>query len=200
LKSERISADGRGVESESLPLIRSTPAYDLSTTPARAADDAALERIEQRLVKGMKGVGAAILHDLAIPATGTTIDHLCIAPFGITAIDIERDGDGEERAYLVDRVRRESQVVAAALTDALVGPEMVTGAICRSVRPEPLRAQSAAGVVISGPRTLARMARRGVSGEPIDVQLALAVARNQFGHEHQRALRISKPDGFLAYL
>ncbi len=190
---------GQHVESESLPLIGSTPSYDRPASP-RAADEAALERIEKRIVKGMRGVGAAILHDVAIPATGTTIDHLCIAPFGVTAIDVERDGDADGRAYLVDRVRRESQVVAAALTDALVGPEMVAGAICRVARPEQLRAQSAAGVVISGPRTLARIARRGVSSGQIDVQLALAVARNQFGHEHQRALRLSKPDGFLAYL
>ena len=200
LKFQAGPADRQNVESESLPLIGSAPAYDRPRSTGLAADEAALERIEQRLVKGLKGIGAAILHDLVIPATGTTIDHLCIAPNGITAIDVEHDSDGDGRTYLIDRVRRESQVVAAVLTDALVDPEMVSGAICRAVRPEPLRAASASGVVISGPRTLARIARKGRSGEEVDVQLALAVARNHFGHDHQRALRISKPDGFLAYV
>ena len=63
--------------------------------PRARSTSAALERIEQRLIKGLRGVGAAILHDLAIPATGTTIDHLCIAPTGITAIDVERDSEGD---------------------------------------------------------------------------------------------------------
>jgi hypothetical protein len=190
-------------------MIGSTPAYELrrrggfaepASTGSRSIDTAVLERIEQRLIKGMRGVGAAILHDIAIPATGTTIDHLCIAPAGITAIDVERDGEGDGRTYLVERVEREAQVVAAVLTDALVSPELVSGAICRGARREPLRASMIGDVAIGGPRSLARIARRGDSSDVIDVQLALAVARNHLGHAHQRALRISKPDGFLAYL
>jgi hypothetical protein len=209
LKLGAVSADGRDVESESLPLLGSVPAYDLRrhgglSEPAVAAhpcpvDDAALERIEQRLSKGLRGTGAVILHDIAIPATGTVIDHLCIAPSGITTIDVERDSDGDGRAYLVDRVRRESQVVAAALTDALVDPDSVSAAICRAGRPESMRAASVGDVAIGGPRALARMARRRCRGDEIDVQLALAVARSHLGHEHQRAHRISKPDGYLTF-
>ena len=200
------AADSQSVESESLPLLGSAPAYDRSRTGGladpglRAIDEPALARVEQRLVKGLRGVGAAILHDVAVPATGTTIDHLCITPTGITAIDVERDSEGEGRDYLIDRVRRESQVVAAALTDALVGIDDVSAAVCRSVRPEPLRPTMAGDIIIGGPRALARIARRGQPRISIDVQLALAVARNQFSHEHQRALRLSKPDGFLAFL
>lgn len=199
------AADSQGVESESLPLLGSAPAYErgraggFAEPAVRSVDEPALARVEQRLIKGLRGVGAAILHDIAIPATGTTIDHLCITPSGITAIDVERDSEGDGRDYLVERVRRESQVVAAALTDALVGAEDVSAAVCRSGRPEPLRPTMAGEIVVGGPRALARMARRG-RGDKIDVQLALAVARNQFGLEHQRSLRISKPDGFLAYL
>ena len=172
-------------------MIGSTPAYELrrrggfaepASTGARPIDAAVLERIEQRLIKGMRGVGAAILHDIAIPATGTTIDHLCIAPSGITAIDVERDGEGDGRNYLVERVEREAQVVAAVLTDALIAPELVSGAICRGTRPEPLRASMIDDVVVGGPRALARIARRGQGSDVIDVQLALAVARNHLGH------------------
>lgn len=194
------------MESESLPLLGSAPAYDrkriggFSDPASRSVDEPALIRVEQRLIKGLRGVGAAILHDVAIPATGTTIDHLCITPASITVIDVERDSEGEGREYLIDRVRRESQVVAAALTDALVGVEAVSASLCRSGRPEPLRPTLAGDVVIGGPRALARIARRGRPGEKLDVQLALAAARNHFGLEHQRALRLSKPDGFLAYL
>jgi hypothetical protein len=200
------TADSQSVESKSLPLLSSAPAYDrkriggFSDPALRSVDEPALLRVEQRLIKGLRGVGAAILHDVAIPATGTTIDHLCITPTSITAIDVERDSEGDGRAYLIDRVRRESQVVAAALTDALVGIDDVSAAVCRSVRPEPLRPSLAGEIIIGGPRALARIARRGRPGDKIDVQLALAAARNHFGLEHQRALRLSKPDGFLAYL
>ena len=202
-----VSADVPGVESESLPLLGSSPAYDLRrhataepVAHSRPIDGATMERIEQRLTKGMRGVGAAILHDLAIPATETTIDHLCIAPSGITAIDVERDSDGDGREFLIERVERESQVVAAVLTDALVEPELVSGAICRPARPEPLRAATVGDILIGGPRAIARIARRGRTPGEIDVQLALAVVRSHFGHEDQRSLRITKPDGFLAYL
>lgn len=192
------------MESKSLPVLGSSPAYELRraepAAPSRPIDVTVLERVEQRLTKGMRGVGAAILHDLVIPATGTTIDHLCIAPTGVTTIDVERDSDGEGREYLAERVERESQVIAAALTDALVDPEMVFAAICRATRPEPMRASAIGDVVVGGPRALTRIARRGRPGDQVDVQLALAVVRSQFGRSDQRALRITKPDGFLAYV
>jgi hypothetical protein len=198
------------VESESLPLIGSAPAYDLRRhggygEPAIAAhprpvDDASLERVEQRLVKAMRGVGAVIVHDLVIPATGTTVDHLCITPAGVTAIDVERDPEAGGRAALAERVRRESQVVAAALTDALVEPDQVSAAICRATRPEPLRAATIGDIVVGGPRAVARAARRSRSNGEVDVQLALAVARSHLGHEHQRAHRVTKPDGYETFL
>jgi hypothetical protein len=198
------------VESESLPFIGSAPAYDMRrhggfSEPAYAAhphpvDDAALARVEQRLVKSLRGTGGIILHDLAIPATGTTVDHLFIGPNGIAAIDVERDPDAGGRAALAERVRREAQVVAAALTDALVEPDQVSASICRASRPEPLRLASIGDIIVGGPRAVARAARRVAPGGEIDVQLALAVARNHLGYEHQRAHRVSKPDGYETYV
>jgi hypothetical protein len=163
-------------------------------------DDAALARVEQRLTKGMRGSGAIILHDIVVPATGTTIDHLCIAPNGITAIDVERDSEGGGRTELAERVRREAQVVAAALTDALVDPDQVSAAVCRATRPEPLRLASIGQVIVGGPRAVARTVRRGYVGGEIDVQLALAVARSHLGYENQRAHRITKPDGYETFV
>jgi Nuclease-related domain len=208
LKVRPISADVRIVESESLPFIGSAPTYDrryggladagYAAHPV-AVDDAALERVERRLIKALRGTGAIVLHDLVVPATGTTIDHLCISPTGITAIDVERDSEGGGRSGLVERVRRESQVVAAALTDALVEPDQVTAAVCRATRPEPRRSASVGSVVIGGPRAVARAARRIRPGGEIDVQLALAVARSHLGYENQRAHRVTKPDGYLTF-
>jgi hypothetical protein len=197
------------VESESLPFV-GAPAYDLRhhggfSDPAVAAhphpvDDATLARVEQRLVKAMRGTGAVILHDLVVPATGTTVDHLCIAPTGITAIDVERDPEAGGRPALAERARRESQVIAAALTDALVEPDQVGAAICRATRPEPLRSATIGDIIVGGPRIVARAARRVRPGGEIDVQLALAVARKHLGHEHQRAHRVSKPDGYETFI
>jgi hypothetical protein len=91
-------------------------------------------------------------------------------------------------------------VVAAALTDALVEPDQVSAAICRASRPEPLRLASIGDIIVGGPRAVARAARRVAPGGEIDVQLALAVARNHLGYEHQRAHRVSKPDGYETYV
>ncbi len=44
------------------------------------------------------------------------------------------------------------------------------------------------------------IARRIRPGGEIDVQLALAVARSHLGYEHQRAHRLSKPDGYETFL
>jgi hypothetical protein len=209
LKVLRGNAEEIVVESESLPLIGSAPAYDLRrhggfSEPAIAAhprpvDDEMLAKVEHRLTKALRGTGAVVLHDILIPATGTTVDHLCIAPSGITAIDVERDREAGGRDELAERVRREGQVIAAALTDALVEPDQVTSAICRATRPEPLRLSSIGNVMVGGPRAVARAARRVRPGGEIDVQLALAVARSHLGHEHQRAHRVSKPDGYETF-
>jgi hypothetical protein len=208
LKVVCVFADVLIVESESLPFLGSAATYDRRyggladagyAAHPQPVDDAALARVEHRLTKAMRGTGAIILHDLVIPATGTTIDHLCISPTGITAIDVERDSEGGGRTGLVERVRRESQVVAAALTDALVEPDQVNAAVCRATRPEPLRSSSVGSVVVGGPRAVARAARRIRPGGEIDVQLALAVARSHLGYENQRAHRLTKPDGYETF-
>ncbi len=192
------------MESESLPLRGTAPAYERpgpadATLPEErfepVVDDAGLERVERRLVKHLSGAGLLILHDLAVPATATTIDHLCVGSNAVTVIDVER-APGDGRADLVDRVLRETEILAAVLHEAGVRTEQIGGAICRSTRAPSLRASSAGPIVIGDPRAVARLAKRRRSERPIDVQLALAVVRDRLGHEGQRSHRCTRPDGF----
>jgi hypothetical protein len=208
LKGIVLFTDVQTVESESLPAFGSVPAYDrhrgaglnlpehVARPVPRQLDAVSLERLERRLVKSLRGCGAAIVHDVVVPSTATTIDHLCITPHGITAIDIEREPDGYGREALIARLGRESDAVATLLADALVEPEQISAAVCRAARPEPLRATSVGSVKIGGPRTVAKIARRARPGKEVDVQLVLAVVRSRLGHEHQRAHRVTRPDGF----
>ncbi len=195
------------MESESLPRLGSAPTYDLgagadATAPAHAMgdrlDDAALERIERRIAEYARGGGLLIVHDIAVPATATAIDHLCIGPNGVTAIDVERSRDGHGRAELADRVLRETEILAAVLAEVGVGSDSIRGAICRSRRGMPALGfgGSHGSIAIGEERAVARVARRQVKGRRIDVQLALAVVRNRLGREDQRSHRLTRPDGF----
>ena len=200
-----MNADRGEVESESLPRLGSAPSYeagsrDDAAAPAehalgRQLDAAGLERVERRIVKHLRGAGALVVHDLAVPATATSIDLLCIAPTGITAIDVERDRDGHGRAELVDRVLREAEIVTAILTEVGIGSEQIRGVICRPRRGLELPSRGGP-ITVGDERAVARVARRSVSGKRLDAQLALAVVRNHLGREGQRSHRLSRPDGF----
>lgn len=196
------------MESESLPRLGSAPSYELRsrggvTAPAAplgkqlAAGD--LDLIERRIAKHLRGSGVLIVHDIAVPATATTIDHLCIGANAITAIDVERSRDGHGRGELTDRVLRETEILAAILTEAGIASDRIRGAICRSRRGLPalgLGSTTAGSITIGDERTVARVARRAAKGRSLDIQLALAVVRNRLGREGQRSHRLTRPDGF----
>jgi len=196
------------VESESLPRLGSTPSYDLPAQADAAApaaslgeqlDAAALERIEHRIARHLRGSGMLIVHDLAVPATATTIDHLCIGPNAITAIDVERSRDGHGRGELTERLLRETEILAAILTEAEVGSDRIRGAICRSRGAVPalgLGGSRAGSIAIGDERVVAKVARERGAGRRVDVQIALAVVRNRLGREGQRSHRLTRPDGF----
>ncbi len=193
------------MESESLPRLGTAQGYELRsragetvTAHPETVDLDALERIERRLVKQLKGSGVVVLHDLAVPATATTIDHLCIGVNGITAIDVER-APGDGRAELVGRVMRETEILSAILGEVGVRAEQICGAVCRSDRGLSLRpsSKSAGPITIGDVRGVAKLARRVRSGGPVDVQLALGLVRNRLGREDQRSHRCTRPDGFL---
>jgi Nuclease-related domain len=187
------------VESESLPRLGSAPGMDL---PAHAdedqLDDAALERVERRIAKYARGGGLLIVHDIAVPATATVIDHLCIGPHGITAVDVERSRTGDGQAELADRVLREAEILAAVLSEVGVAADRIRGAICHSSGALPPLGfgGSRGSITIGDERAVARLARRQVKGRRVDVQLSLAVIRNRLGREGQRSHRLTRPDGF----
>jgi hypothetical protein len=199
-----VSADGVIVESESLPRIGTAPSYELrsragAAVPAFAFEQPAsdlFQRIERRLVRHLRGSGVIVIHDLVVPATATTIDHLCIGANAITAIDVERSPKGHGRGELVDRVVRETEVLAAILTEAGVGSEQISGAICRSTRGIPMHSSSIGAITVSDARGAAKLARRPHSGNPVNVPLAMALVRSRLGREDQRWHRSTRPDGF----
>lgn len=192
------------MESESLPRLGTAPSYELRSRAGAPTleqqfeyvDEVTLRKLERRIAKHLRGSGVLLLHDLAVPATATTIDHLCIGANGITAIDIERDPKGQGRPALVERVQRETEILAAFLTEAGIASEQISGAVCRSGRGISLGSSTAGPITISDPRGVAKVARRKSPRRELDVQLALAVVRNRLGHEAQRSHRITRPDGF----
>ncbi|HEY8000729.1 MAG: nuclease-related domain-containing protein [Vicinamibacteria bacterium] len=192
------------MESESLPRVGTAPSYELRSSAGAAAperafeqiDADALKRIERRLVKRLRGSGVIVIHDLVVPATGTAIDHLCIGANAITAIDVERTPDGQGRGELVDRVLRETEALAAIMNDVGIASEQIGGAICHSTRGIPIRCSSIDAITIGDARGTARLARRPHSGNPVNVDLAMAMVRTRLGREGQRWHRTSRPDWF----
>jgi hypothetical protein len=187
------------VESESLTGLPATRAYELRQHAAEhehsyaVIDQSSLERIKRRIAKHLRGSGVLMLHDLAVPATATTIDHLCIGPNGVTAIDIERAREGDGRAALVRRVSRETEILAAILTEAGIRSEQISGAVCQTGRFAGLRGSNAHGITFGDPRRVAKVARSDRGARPLDVQLALAAVRNRLGFEGQRSYSITRP-------
>jgi hypothetical protein len=196
----RKPADELGdVESESLTGLPATRAYELrppaseSEFPHAVIDDTALERIKHRLAKHLYGSGVLMLHDLAVPATATTIDHLCIGPNGVTAVDVERAIDGQGREALIRRLTRETEILGAVLMEAGIGSEQIGGAVCHPGRGFSRRGTTANGIAFGHPRRVARFARADRGSRPLDVQLALAVVRNRLGYAGQRSYPITRP-------
>lgn len=138
----------------------------------------------QRLVKHLEGHGVLLLHDRRIPRRGhANIDHLAVGPGGTTVIDskthhgritVEREGglfsprrsvlrvDGRDQTKLVDGVERQIEDVRAVLLKAGDDDVTVRGAVCF---PCPdglpiLRHLEIRGVIIDGPKPIAKLARR----------------------------------------
>ena len=185
------------MESESLTGLPPTGVYELRARahehelPHAVRDEASLERIKRRIAKHLRGTGVLMLHDLAVPATATAIDHLCIGPNGITAIDIERQG--HDRETLVRRVTRETEILGAMLMEAGIGSEQIGGAVCLSESRFGSRTTTRNGITFGPARRVAKFASADRGGRPLDVQLALAVVRNRLGFEGQRSYAITRP-------
>ena len=140
-------------------------------------------RTAVRLEKHLAGHPVKLLHDRTIPGHGkANLDHLAVGPGGVTVIDskthrgevrVERVGGlftdrrsilkvgGRDQTKLIDGVERQVQLVVAALTRAGFADLDVRGALCFP-NPDglPLRQLSVRGIVIDGPKPIAKLARR----------------------------------------
>ena len=188
------------MESESLTGLPAARPYELRPHAQEegrysAVDQDSLERVKRRLAKYLRGSGVLMIHDLAVPAAASTIDHLCIGPNGLTVVDVERATEGGVHEELIHRVSRETEILAAVLTEAGIRSDQISGAICKSDRWSAIKPGSSArqGIVVGSPRRVARAARAERAGRPLDVQLALAVVRNRLGHVGQRSYAITRP-------
>lgn len=157
-------------------------------------------RTAQRLEKHLAGHPVKLLHDRRIPGHGkANLDHLAVGPGGVTVIDskthrgevrVERVGGlftdrhsilkigGRDQTKLIEGVERQVELVAAALKRAGLGDLDVRGALCFP-DPDglPLRQLSVRGIVIDGPKPIAKLARRAgpLSVDQVD-QLAHQLA------------------------
>lgn len=149
------------------------------------------------LAKHLHGHAVKLLHDRRIPRHGNAnIDHITVGPGGVTVIDtkthrgkvhVERVGGllserrsllriaGRDRSALIDGVERQMELVSAAVQSIdrrlLVD---VRGALCfPNVDGLPILSElSVRGVMVSGPRAVAKLARRA---GPYDVETIDAI-------------------------
>ena len=150
------------------------------------------ERTAKRLATLLAKHDVEILHDLRVPGSRANIDHLAIGPGGVTVIDSKlRKGElrlsrgelwlGERRRTdLVTSVQKQVAVVRAVLEDAGLGDVNLRGAICwlRVGGLPDVGSLRVDGVLIEGPRPVAKLARRVPDGRPVDVeQVCLAIER-----------------------
>jgi Nuclease-related domain len=157
-------------------------------------------RTAVRLEKHLAGHPVKLLHDRRIPGRGkANLDHLAVGPGGITVIDskthrgevrVERVGGlftdrrsiltigGRDQTKLIDGVERQVKLVVAALRSAGFADVDVRGALCFP-DPDglPIRQLSVRGIVIDGPKPVAKLARRAgpLSADHVD-QLAHQLA------------------------
>jgi len=141
-------------------------------------------RVGARLAKYLHGDDVRLLHDRSVPRHGrANIDHLAVGPGGVTVIDakthhgkirVERVGGlfsprrsvlriaGRDQTRLIDGVERQIELVRAALASFGEDSIDVRGALCFPAADGlPLLQQlSVRGIVIDGPKAVAKLARR----------------------------------------
>ena len=151
-------------------------------------------RTADRLAKHLDGHAVLILHDRRIPHHGrANIDHIVVGPGGVTVIDtkthqgnirVDRAGGllsprrsrlvigGRDQTRLIDGVQHQMAHVRTAIAGSLVETVDIVGALCFPT-PDglPLFGQpNIAGVIIDGPKPIAKLARRpgSHSAEAVD--------------------------------
>ncbi len=149
------------------------------------------DRAGRRLSRRLQGSRVLLLHQLAVPGSELTVDHLAVGPGGITVIVSEpaagrarvSDGrlliGGEDRSEVIAGVLARVEAVTAALANAGIARAEVAGALCwdSAEATVPWRALSLDGVLIDGASGVAKLARRRGSMRSQDVELAAATLR-----------------------
>jgi hypothetical protein len=131
------------------------------------------ERAAARLTRLLAGTGVVLLHDRRIPGTQANIDHLAVGPGGITVIDTKRltgkvqvRGRGLKAELRVGRRGRSKLLEGVAWqlerVRDVAGDADIAAALCfvetgglpmfHALRPR--------GILVDGPRAVARLARR----------------------------------------
>lgn len=138
----------------------------------------------KRLEKHLAGTEVRLLHDRRVPGHGrANIDHIAVGPGGITVIDTKKlrgkvraekvgglvserrtilSVDGRDHTKLVTAVEAQIRYVRAALVGSEDAAVDIAGALCfADVEGLPLIAhQEVQGILIDGPRRVARLAQR----------------------------------------
>lgn len=148
-------------------------------------------RVGARLETLLDGTGVRLLHDRRAPGHGqANIDHIAVGPGGVTVIDakthrgkIRRDWegglfterrtilriDGRDQTKLIAGVEKQTGYVRAALTQLDIGDAIsITGALCfPNVERLPLMGRiEIRGIIVDGPKPVARLAARPGALEP----------------------------------
>lgn len=152
-----------------LVALRQAPAHERAWLRGAEGEERAASRLAQLLA----GSGVVLLHDRRLPGSRANIDHLAVGPGGITVIDTKRlagkvevRGRGERAELRVGRRDRSKLLEGAArqlaVVSAMADGVDVRAALCfveTSGLPL-LRQLRARGIVIDGPRGVARLAKR----------------------------------------
>jgi hypothetical protein len=152
-----------------LIALGQAPAHERAWQRGAEGEERAAARLEQLL----SGTGVVLLHDRQMPGSRANIDHLAVGPGGITVIDTKRlagkvevDGRGEgaelrvgrrDRSRFLDGAERQLTAVRAVADGidvrvALCFVETSGLPLLGRLRPR--------GILIDGPRGVARVAKR----------------------------------------
>jgi hypothetical protein len=137
----------------------------------------------RRLRRHLRRAKVVALHDLRISGTGLCIDHVCVGPGGVTVIDstnlsgkvIVRDGDllveGHRQTKLVDGLTRQREMVRMVLAAGGVRDVPIAAALSMpNADALPILGRfELNGVLIDGPRGVAKLAKRPPEGDPVEV-------------------------------
>jgi hypothetical protein len=148
----------------------------------RGADGEALAGT--RLERHLAASGVRLLHDRRVPRKGrANIDHIAVGPGGVTVIDaknyrgdvrVQRVGgliserravlliNGRDQTHLIDGVENQVAMIRQLLAETMNDGVDVRGALCMAeVDGLPLiRQLSVRGILIDGPKPVAKLARR----------------------------------------